>query len=323
MNRLLIPSVGCQRVLVFVSVFALVAAALLWPSTGDRAAGQAQSAAKQPYNCGTQRNSLALSNAGSGATMYPCLSGVMWRMQAGSLAGSDITKVVATIDGASAPGTATVKYAASGVQQTLYHVAFSNLTFCSVLNSVPVNPCQPPVAGGSTAGDWQQLRLTAASSTVPAPGPSVPYTWTIDPDVAMTVGGNGVWTDLWATGDSTITVRLQDVDTAAGLLGVLTGNGAGTCDEAALLADPDPIRHGGSPGFLGIGGNNNGTCEIKVQAFNQLNWLVGGSGFRITGMDIKFAYLATHTASVTDPYNPSQAPTGAAIQLPATTIEVQ
>ena len=320
MSKPLVPGVGAQRSLALGSVLALLVTLLLWPQLSEQAAGQAADAGKQPYGCGTQRNSLTLANAGSGATMYPCVSGVLWRMQAGTVTGSDISKVVATISAASAPGQQTVKYAGGG-SQSLYHVAFSNLTFCSA-NGTPVTPCQPPVAGGSTASDWQQLRLTADSATAPAPTAAQPHVLTIDPDVAMTVGGNGVWTDLWATGDSRISVRLQDVDTAAGLLGVLTGNGAGTCDAASLLTDPDPVRHGGDPGLFGLGGNNNGTCEIQVAAFAGLNWLVGGSGFQITGMDLKFAYLVTHTNSVTDPYDPAQAPGGASVKLPDTSITV-
>ena len=299
------------------ALFAFVAALALWPQPdrpGDSALAQGTSGADQPFDCGGQRNSLALANAGSGATMYPCVSGVMWELKAGNpsdSASDNYQKVVATISGASAPGTNTVKYAGGG-SQSLYHISFSGLTFCSA-DGTPVSPCQPPTT--SSTGD---LDLTAVSgATTPA------YTLTIDPDVAMTIGGSGTWTDLWATGDSRITVRLTDVKAAAGLLGALTGNGAGTCDAAGLLASPAPVRHGGNPGFLGLGGNDNGTCEIQVQAFAALNWLVGGSGFQITGMDIKFAYLVTHTGSVTDPYDPGQAPAGASIRLPNTRITVR
>lgn len=310
-----------QRCLVLLALIALAGMfAVGGIGKSPRADAQNSTPANQPFDCGANRNSLALSNAGSGATMYPCVSGVQWRLVAGNYAdtaSNNYQKVVATIAGASAPGTQSVKFAGGG-SASLTHVAFSGLTFCSA-NGTPVNPCTPPTA--ANLGDAYDLKLTADSTTAnPAPSPASKLT--IDPDVQAVIGGSGTWTDLWATPDSRITVRLVDVNTAAGILGALTGNGAGTCDAAGLLTSPAPVRHGGNPGLLGLGGNNNGTCELQLQNFAALNWLVGGSGFQITGMDIKFYYLVTHTGSVTDPYNPSQAPANPGIQLPNTTITV-
>ncbi|MBM7516753.1 hypothetical protein [Nocardioides nitrophenolicus] len=303
------PSLVRQRALVLGAVLALAAAVVLLPRAGDRALGQAQSGAYQPFACDQpgsanpqqRRQEVQLDN-GSGdfnaaGRTYPCLAGVRWHLQSGSVATSNPDAAIGQIRtayGRKFPST--VYYAAAGSRTDLYQVAFSGLQFCTG-DTTPVGACP---ANGTT-----DIQLYADTGDAPQPKPAAPYRLTIDPDQAITIGGAGVWTEVLATGDSSFTVPVAQLPTATQAACVLVGGTA-------------------RGGFLGFGG----TCELSAADFSGglAQWLGGGSNYTLLGVNLDFYYLVTHRQNPSDPY--TQIPVDGSgnplnsIQLPNTTITV-
>ncbi|WGY01430.1 hypothetical protein QI633_23200 [Nocardioides sp. QY071] len=302
-------SLARQRSLVLGAVLALAAACVLLPRAGDRALGQAQSSAYQPFACDQpgssnpqqRRQDVQLDN-GAGdfnatGRMYPCLAGVRWHLQSGNVATSSPDAGIGQIRtayGRKFPNT--VYYAAAGSRTDLYQVAFSGLQFCTDDNT-PVGACP---ASGTT-----DIQLYADSGDAPQPKPAAPYRLTIDPDQAITIGGAGVWTEVLATASSSFTVPIAQLPTATHLAcGLVGGTARG--------------------GFLGIGG----TCELSAEDFagDLAQWLGGGSNYTLLGVNLDFYYLVTHRQNPSDPY--TQVPVDGSgnplnsIQLPNTTISV-
>ena len=241
----------------------LLAATLLLVPTGSngRAEAQAQSNAYQPFPCQQggvaqqRRQSLPLlttsGSAGSG-TMYPCISGVQWRMQAGWIYGATPPGTAANIGAVYDVGTTTLYSAAAGSALKFY-----NYTNFIKLATIPGTPATAPTSN---------------------------YTLSITPDGPITIGGAGVLTDLWATGNSAINVA--GYNAVCWLVGSSDGNG----------------------------------CRISVSTFQSINWLMGGSNFELYGLDLTFGYLVTHANNPADPYqNPPAQPS---VQLPNTTISL-
>lgn len=295
-----------RRTLVYLALLATVVA-LAWPYLGidgGRAAAQSQAsdAGYLPDDCGkwssattetgSNRQALQLSvDSGSGNSlansyMYPCVSGVRWELKAntGGLTSYN-SNMYAYVTGVYAPNSPNITYAAGNQTEQWYHVMFGNLFFCSSNTS----PCQ-----GARTG----ITLSTIKGT-PSTAPSSNYALNIIPSGAFTIGGSGVYTDLWTTGSSAMNVWSSDIP--AGFAGCAIG---GTTTYPS--------------GFLSL----SGTCTAQISAFANLSWLLGGSSFHINALDLVFSYLVTHKQDPTDPYDPAQAPATNSIQFPNTTISV-
>lgn len=296
---------GARRTLVYLLLIATIVA-LAWPYLGidgGRAAAQTQAsdAGYLPDDCGkwsssttetgSNRQALQLSvDSGSGNSlantyMYPCVSGVRWELKANVVGLTSYnSNMYAYVTGVYAPNAPTITYAAGNQSEQWYHVMFGNLFFCSSNTS----PCQ-----GARTG----ITLATIKGT-PSTAPTSNYTLSITPAGAFTIGGSGVYTDLWTTAGSAMNVWASDIP--AGTLGCAIG---GTTVYSGGLFGPY-------------------TCTAQISAFSNLSWLLGGSSFHINALDLVFSYLVTHKQDPTDPYDPAQAPGTNSIQLPNTTISV-
>lgn len=302
-------SVRRQRWLVLAAVLLVAVVTVLLPRTDDRALGQGQNSAYQPFPCDQpgstnpqqRRQEVQLDNGAgefnAAGRMHPCLAGVRWHLQSGNVATSDSGAAIGQIRtayGRKFPNT--VYYAAAGSRTDLYQVAFSGLQFCTG-DTTPVGACPP---SGTT-----DIQLYADSGDAPAPRSATSYRLTIDPDQAITIGGAGVWTEVLATANSSFTVPVAQLPTATHLAcGLVGGTARG--------------------GFLGIGG----TCELSAADFagDLAQWLGGGENYTLLGVNLDFYYLVTHRQNPSDPY--TQVPVDGSgnplnsIQLPNTTISV-
>ncbi|QSR28165.1 hypothetical protein CFH99_21315 [Nocardioides aromaticivorans] len=302
-------SVRRQRWLVLGAILVVATASVLLPRTGDRALGQGRSSAYQPFACDQpgsadpqqRRQEVQLDNGAgdfnAAGRMHPCLAGVRWHLQSGSVTTSDPGLAIGQIRtayGRKFPNT--VYYAAAGSRTDLYQVAFSGLQFCTG-DTTPVAAC--PASGTN------DIQLYADSGDAPAPKAAGNYRLTIDPDQAITIGGSGVWTEVLATANSSFTVPVAQLPTATHLAcGLVGGTARG--------------------GFLGIGG----TCELSASDFagDLAQWLGGGENYTLLGVNLDFYYLVTHRQNPSDPY--TQVPVDGSgnplnsIQLPNTTISV-
>lgn len=302
-------SVRRQRWLVLAAVLLVAVVTVLLPRTDDRALGQGQNSAYQPFPCDQpgstnpqqRRQEVQLDNGAgefnAAGRMHPCLAGVRWHLQSGNVATSDSGAAIGQIRtayGRKFPNT--VYYAAAGSRTDLYQVAFSGLQFCTG-DTTPVGTCPP---SGTT-----DIQLYADSGDAPAPRSATSYRLTIDPDQAITIGGAGVWTEVLATANSSFTVPVAQLPTATHLAcGLVGGTARG--------------------GFLGIGG----TCELSAADFagDLAQWLGGGENYTLLGVNLDFYYLVTHRQNPSDPY--TQVPVDGSgnplnsIQLPNTTISV-
>lgn len=295
-----------QRRIVGLAVLATVAALTLTPKIGDDAGAQAANASYQPFSCaqsgGTaqgRRNDIQLNTGGSfnaAGRVYPCLAGAKWHLETGNVTTSSPDVAIGQIRNAYGRALpSAVKFAAAGDRTDLVQLVFSNLLICSDDNT-PVAEC--PASG------TKDIQLYAESAGTPDPKPVDPYRLTIKPDQAITLGGDGVWTEVLATPDSTFTVPGSQVP-----LGALGCSVAGGTFRG---------------GILGFGG----TCQLTASAFagGLVQFLTGGSSFTLLGLKLDFYYLVSHKASPTDPY--TEVPSDGSgnplnsIQLPNTTISV-
>lgn len=281
-----------QRHLVGGAIYIMIAAFLAWPMVVDNAVAQPQSNAQQPYECSQPGNSnpqqrrqslpLTTTSGGTGSgTMYPCLSGVPWTFRLGNPNGSSDQEIIAVAGNVYSPGARTLYWAADGNSSNLYQVAFSGLNLCTG-NNTPVSGCRIAV---NNVDSNPNNNLDLYASTVGMSGqprPAEDYTLRFLSDSAITIGGNNVFTDLWATGNSTFSVDLSDIP--VGAIGCTIAGGS--------VAGSNPLF-----------GSDTRVCRnVQVSSLSGLNWLVGGSNYRIIGMDLNFYYLVTHRSNPTDPY---------------------
>jgi hypothetical protein len=311
----LVPSRKVQRLVVFAMLW-LIAAAAVWfvPWGGTAAQAQSQSSAYQPFACaqsggGNRRQTVPLANANVNGTtsgvFYPCISGVPWRFQAGDLSNFNNNSAdgidIAYVNGVYSKTNPTIYWASSG-SSGLYGVAFKDLQICTGSNT-PASGCTLSASNTDSATN-NDVALYADSSGTASPKPKTNYVLRIAPNGPITIGGNGVITDLLATGGSRFSVNMGDV--LAGSIGCTAAGG------------------GVIGGTFGVGAH---TCQgITVSALNSLSWLTGVASYHIRELDLTFYYLATHAGSTADPY--TQPPVDSSgnpldsIQLPNTRITV-
>ncbi|OUZ08559.1 hypothetical protein BHE97_12835 [Aeromicrobium sp. PE09-221] len=307
------PSRGLQRFIVLGALLALVTGLVTWVAgDADPAEANSQSNAHQPFDCsqpGTgnpqqRRQTIPLKstsgngfeNRNSGTRMFPCLSGVQWRMTAGDPSTSDTGAIVADVRGINTQNAHTYYLAADG-SRSLYQLAFRDLTF------------RPNVAQHGAPV------LTADSRTAPDPRPAAGHTLTIKPDGPMTVGGPGVRTELIATGDSWFALPWSQI-TAMSFLANVVGKGA-IC-TAGSSGDVCRIR------LQTLAGGGSGLLGQLIAAI--VSGLAQGGDFSIIAFDLTFDYLWTHDMDASrDPY--VHPPGGAnplnSIRMPNTTIMVR
>ena len=295
-----------QRLIAFTAMILAATAVLYWPEIRDgagQAIAQTQDNNYQPFSCGQanstvlqqRRQSLALKNGSggsSGASAYPCVSGVAWRMVVGctsctatNLAGNGA--VVAILNNAFASTGQTLYFAGNGSAGSLTQVAIQGLQFCAG-NAVPATNLN----GFGCKQAVNNLQLYANSTTSLAYQPTTPYQLNIIPAKDITLGGSGMMADIWGTSGSAFEVPAADITSGSTGCGVVGGTST-----------------------------TNG-CTVTLGQFSGslAQSLAGGSTLPVVGVNLTFYYLITHSPGATNPYN--ELATTNSLLLPNTRIYV-
>lgn len=180
-----------QRLLVSIAVLVLVLVSAFAPLTRPETARAAAAVA-----CGTNDANRASLLLADGTRVTPCLSKVNLNVSiTGGFGSYNIYKIVFP----EGFGTVPLKYV-DGTVENLYHLTF------------------------------QSFKINSTAKLVARPGSGgPPYTLSITPDTAATIGGTGVNTDLWVTGSSTVVLSFIGcnsfaVSTAASLSWLINGS---------------------------------------------------------------------------------------------------
>jgi hypothetical protein len=298
-----------QRTVAFGAMLLAVTAVLYWPEIRDGAGSaiaQTQDNSYQPFNCGQagssnpqqRRQNLQLNGTGGGAAnghAYPCISGVQWKLKAGTTSSSTAgpSNIIAVISAAySTIYSSPIYWAGTGSSSNLVQVSIAGLQFCNGSLNLTANGygCTPSLTA-------RNIQLYADSSTGQGYVPKTPYVLNIIPSGPITVGGNGMQTDIFGVGSSLIAT-----------------------DLAALPSFP----FGQAGNCATVGGTATGNmCTLSLSSFSGslAQTLAGGGTFPLFGMDLTFYYLITHTGSTTNPYNPLEV-SGNSVTLPNTRLVV-
>lgn len=219
-----------ERLLVVGALLVLFTALLMAPLGRESPAD----AAPTRFQCGANdANRATLSLYNGAGTLRPCVSKATMNMTVAK-SGENKRYRLSKVRAVSGSGTEPVKYI-DGTSENLFHVTFESFVIDS------------------------NAKMTV---TPPAGGPS--YSVALNPDSAASVGGTGINTDLWVTGDSTLNLPNPllfgictnfKVSTFASLSWLLNGtswSGCGMDLDIRFLAVYKP------------GGTTTGTYPIKL-----------------------------------------------------------
>ncbi|WP_331142240.1 hypothetical protein [Nocardioides sp.] len=311
-----------QRFVVGLALWILAAVAILLVPNDGAGAVNSIGPNYQPLQCsqGTntqqRRQTVNLSNDSvngeiSGTNAYPCLAGVPWKFEAGlnnfstgngTAQGTQDPYVIARVDGIYAKNPDNDFYYAASGSAPLYQIAFKALNLCSG-SGQPVSGCELGV-NNLDGNNRNDVALYASSAGTPDPKPAKPYVLRFAPDGPITLGGNGVITDVIADGASSFSVGPENI----------TAGGTG-CQIAG------GTKYHNNDLFATMH-----TCQgIKLESMAGLAWILGVQTFYIKQLNLSFQYLITHGGTTTDPY--SDPPGGVSspltsVQLPNTRITV-